>query len=288
MTAIDQKIIKAVAGEFLCTFIFIFSVCANILSMNGNDNSGGNVTNASICTGFTAIAIIFAFGAISGAHFNPAVTLGAIIGKKIDPVQGVLYIVVQLISSVLAVFSLYAFYDDVSDLSFEVPTDGGIKATMMEMLLTFILVFVVFTTAFKYSPSVKKVPSDGEEGAEQEQIGTPSGSLLHKSLEGSPNSNVADVESQNSSTTESDELKDRQSTDTKLALSPIPIGLTLGFLCFLDGGFSGGYFNPARAFGPAVVNSIVGGTSCWSSFLCYVVGDFGGAALAAIVFTALF
>lgn len=283
MTKNPQKTtIKAVTAEFLCTFIYIFSICANMLSMSANDNAG-NVTNMALCTGFTAIAIIFAFGTLSGAHFNPAVTLGAIIGRKIDPILGIIYIVTQLFASILAVFCLYGFYDDVSGLTFEVPSDGGIKATMMEMILTFILVFIYFATSFKFYKQKLTEPSSSE----MEEIGTPSGSLLHKSLETSPNNNsISDVEDQNSSI----ELQENQKEidNARLALCPISIGLTLGFLCFLDGGFSGGFFNPARAFGPAVVNSIVGGTSSWNSFLYYVVGDFGGAALAALLYSTLF
>ncbi len=64
------------------------------------------------------------------------------------------------------------------------------------------------------------------------------------------------------------------SGNTKAGFAPVAIGFTLGFLCLLGGSVSGGAFNPARAFGPALV------TGHFDNHWVYWIGDFMGAALA--------
>ena len=66
------------------------------------------------------------------------------------------------------------------------------------------------------------------------------------------------------------------SGNTKAGFAPIAIGFTLGFLCLLGGSVSGGVFNPARAFGPALISGK------WGRQELYWIADFIGAALAGL------
>ncbi len=207
-----------------------------------NEVKVGSVGGA-ISTAFVAVAIIYAFGPYSGAHFNPAVTAGAMIGGKIDPVLGVLYMVLQLLAGVAAV-GMWSFFlsgsDVAKDLVLAPPANVmPIAAMVMEALLTFILVIVIYNTAMgvKTVATDSDIESDGESGKNQETV------LVQNRA--------------------------------RLNFAPIAIGLTLGFLCFLGGNVSGGAFNPARATAPAILSMKFG--NLW----IYWVGDLCGAVLAA-------
>lgn len=208
---------KALIGEFLCTFIFIFTICANKLSEGRQGVHLGSL-GAGVSTAFVAVAIIYTFGGHSGAHFNPAVTLGAVVGRKINPIMGILYIVLQLLAACAAVGTLIFLYpgSKVADALLLAPDKDATlaEAVAMEATLTFILVLVIYGTAMGVRTATKE--ADLESAAEEDA------ELL-------------------------------TSNKQRMNFAPIAIGLTLGFLCFLGGSVSGGAFNPARATAPALL-----------------------------------
>lgn len=65
-------------------------------------------------------------------------------------------------------------------------------------------------------------------------------------------------------------------------MAPIAIGSTLGFLCLIGSSVSGGAFNPARVFGPAIL------ANQWANVELYFVAGFLGAAVAGILHTQVF
>ncbi|NIP62676.1 MAG: aquaporin [Nitrosopumilaceae archaeon] len=99
--------------------------------------------------------MVYAFGHVSGAHINPAVTIPMIITKKIGVTDGVGYIILQLIGGIAAAFSLKAILPDLgSKVNFGTqggPSDlinGSIgSAFAVEAILTFFLVTVIFMVA---------------------------------------------------------------------------------------------------------------------------------------------
>jgi glycerol uptake facilitator-like aquaporin len=117
-------------------------------------------------------------------------------------------------------------------------------AFFMEIALTFILVYVIFATAFD-TVDTKSDIKISEDGTETKRAGR---NLTIYTTSG----------------------------NTKAGFAPVAIGFTLGFLCLLGGSVSGGAFNPARVFGPAVLS----GT--WSHQELYWIADFIGAALAGL------
>lgn len=78
--------------------------------------SGGNAAIAllgnTIPTGAILVVLILIFGSISGAHFNPAVTLAFAIRKEISPSQSVLYAGVQIIGGIAGVILAHAMFDN--------------------------------------------------------------------------------------------------------------------------------------------------------------------------------
>lgn len=100
-----------------------------------------------------ALAIaITALGPISGAHFNPAVTIGLLVTRKISPVLALLYILGQLIGGVAACLGLAMVLPRSIWEQFSLGTPGvaGIgtgQAVLLEAILTFFLLLAVFGTA---------------------------------------------------------------------------------------------------------------------------------------------
>lgn len=83
---------------------------------------------------------------MSGGHYNPAVTLGAFLRKKLDVLQAVLYIVVQIMGAVVALLLANKMLE--AGFSGVVPEAvDGTKAFIAELVFTFALVSVVLHTA---------------------------------------------------------------------------------------------------------------------------------------------
>jgi aquaporin related protein len=244
MPKFDVHYIRRVAAEFLVTYLFIFTICCNGLSDARSGGAGGSL-GSGVSTGFAAVALIYCFGGLSGAHFNPAVTVGAMAGLKMDIVTGLCYIAVQTAAGIAAVATLIGLFPEAKDNTLKAlllaPPDGvsNWQAFGMEFVLTFMLVMVIYGSAM----GLKTVITD------------------------------TDIESQ-------DEKAELISINKmRLNFAPIAIGLALGYLCFLGGSISGGAFNPSRATAPAVLYGD------YSKLLIYWGGDLLGAIVAALVYT---
>lgn len=143
--------IKSLVGEFLVTYLFLFG------AIYGGSRTG---TIQALNVFLSSTAYIYAFGGISGAHFNPAVTFGALVGQKIDIVQGVLYIVLQLLAGCAAAGTAIAL-----DKSLVANIAGAEVKDIasfigVEIISAFMLVFVIYATAM--GVSAKGIDDDGK------------------------------------------------------------------------------------------------------------------------------
>jgi aquaporin related protein len=240
--------VKAILGELLCTTLFIFVNLANALNFERakGDAQIVNPVVGALCVGFSSVALIYSFADVSGANFNPAVTFATIVTRKTTPLKGLCYIAAQLTGATLACFLLWIIFPSVkgqnpiSLIALTRPEDVSLGGMfLMEFLLSYILVYVIFATAFDtIKPASSKESGTGRPGQRKKlTIYTTSG-------------------------------------NTKAGFAPIAIGFTLGFLAFIGGSISGGAFNPARAFGPALLSGI------WDNQWLYWIADFLGAGLA--------
>jgi glycerol uptake facilitator protein len=148
---------KALIGEFIGTLFLVLlgdGVCCNI-SLNKSGMKGGNTVHILIGWGMAVMVPAFTFGAISGAHFNPAVTIGAALrgGFSWGMVPG--YIVAQCLGGFCGAAILMVLYgdhikatddDDVIRGCF--CTGPSIRNTGLNFLSEFVATFVlVFTLA---------------------------------------------------------------------------------------------------------------------------------------------
>jgi len=97
--------------------------------------------------GLGLLAAIQAAGYVSGGHFNPAVTVGALLDRRIDPMNALGYIVAQVIGAIAAsgVVLLVASQAAVRLTASSYPDDKMVNAFAVEVLLTAIFVLVILT-----------------------------------------------------------------------------------------------------------------------------------------------
>lgn len=98
---------KKSLAEFIGTFWLVFGGCGSALLAAGFPNVGIGLTGVSLAFGLTVVTIAYSLGHISGAHLNPAVTIGLWVGGRFES-KGVLpYIIAQVAGGILAATALY-------------------------------------------------------------------------------------------------------------------------------------------------------------------------------------
>ena len=138
--------VPALVAEAIGTFLFFFIAAGAALAVTGDPAAALLVV--AIAHGVVLAVLVSSFGAVSGAHFNPAVTLGLWIAGKIDVVKGLSYMAVQLLGSAAAGFALLSVFGSVTGA---VPALGSgvdvVEGIALEAIMTTVLLFAVFGTA---------------------------------------------------------------------------------------------------------------------------------------------
>jgi aquaporin Z len=145
----------ALIAEAFGTFLFFFVgagsvVLGDYLATNGG--TGPGLLGVALAHGLVLAVLVSALGAVSGGHFNPAVTLGVWIMGKITPPRAALYVVAQLVGGLGAGLALKVVFADAWQASnIGTPALGaGITPALgigVEAVLTALLVLVVIGTA---------------------------------------------------------------------------------------------------------------------------------------------
>jgi aquaporin TIP len=207
-------------AEFIGAFTLVFAGVGSIAV-------GGSLTDIAFAHGLAIAVMVSALGHISGGHFNPAITFGFLLARRITGFLAVTYWVAQFAGAVVAAAILKGVLpdglDDRAKLGAPVlgPGVGAGAGLVIEIVLTFFLVWVVFATA-----------------------ADPRGTF--KSIAG------------------------------------LAIGLTITMDIFAGGPLTGAAMNPARAFGPQLVQNV------WGDGWVWYLGPLAGAALAALLYEYLY
>jgi len=114
-----------------------------------NGLSGGVITHAGVAIvwGLTVMTVIYAVGDISGAHINPAVTLGFWLARRFPGGLVAPYIVSQCLGALAASLTLSLLFGDNSGLGRTAPSGSALQSFVLEIILTFYLMFVVLNVA---------------------------------------------------------------------------------------------------------------------------------------------
>ena len=197
--------------EFIGTFFLVLTIGMVVLEP-------GAGSFAPIVIGSALMVMVYAGGHVSGAHYNPAVSLAVMLRGKATATEMVGYWVAQVLAAVVASLAVAAFKEGAAVVATIPPTGPSLLA---EFMFTFALAYVVLNVA----------TTRGTEG----------------------NSYYG-----------------------------LAIGFTVLVGAYAVGGISGGAFNPAVAVG-LITMGLVGVESIW----IYLLADFFGAAVAAVLFNAL-
>lgn len=234
---ISKKFLAELIGTFFLVFLGTGSAVVTLLISQSIDplNVGigilgglGDWIAIALVFGLTVMVGIYTLGKISGAHFNPAVTIGLLVTKNIDPTSSIVYIIAQVIGACLGSVALFLCLGDpavaVGGLGATAPGLGVsyTQALIAEFLGTFILMMVIMGVA---------VDEKAEPG-----------------------------------------------------FAGISIGMTVAAVIAVLGAFTGASINPARTFGPYLMDMMLGGQNLWGYFPIYLVGPILGAICAALIY----
>jgi MIP family channel proteins len=152
---IRDRTAAALVAEAIGTFLFFFVGAGSVVLgdyLVANGTSGPGLLGVALAHGLALAVLVSALGAVSGGHFNPAVTFAVWIMGKITPMRAALYLVAQLLGGLAAGLALKLVFTDAWQASnIGTPALGaGISPVMgigIEAVLTSLLILAVIGTA---------------------------------------------------------------------------------------------------------------------------------------------
>lgn len=132
--------------EFIGTFILVFCGTGAIII---NQQTGGVIGHVGIAMtfGLVVMTLIYAFGNISGAHFNPAVTIAFTVARKFESKKTFPYIASQLLGALMSSVLLRLLFPHSELLGATMPSGTEIQSCILEIMLTFFLMLVILNVA---------------------------------------------------------------------------------------------------------------------------------------------
>ncbi len=137
---------KKYLAEFIGTFALIFCGTGAIII---NQETGGVISHAGVAAtfGLIVMCMIYTFGEISGAHLNPAVTIGFVLAGRFEKKEVLPYIGSQIGGAFLATFILKFLFPLNQNLGATLPLGTHIQSFILEIILTFLLMLVILNVS---------------------------------------------------------------------------------------------------------------------------------------------
>jgi MIP family channel proteins len=159
---------RKLVAEFIGTFTLIFAGGGSIIAdkfLHATSQGGVGLLGIAVAHGLAIGIMVTAVGHISGGHLNPAVTIGFWVTKRLSTLQSVAYWFAQLLGAYIAGLLLVMLVPDSSwrpDALGAITPDLALDTTrwhgmVIECILTFFLVFVVFATAVDAKGAFNKI-----------------------------------------------------------------------------------------------------------------------------------
>lgn len=158
-----QKLVAEFGGTFALVFFGVGAISADqFLRSTSNGQSGFGLLGVALAQGLAIAIMVTSLGHISGGHFNPAVTIGFWVTRKFSTFDTLAYWVAQVAGAVAAAYLLRRLpFDAWSSVQLGTPdlANGVTRANgmVLEAVMTFFLVFVVFATAVDAQGAFNKI-----------------------------------------------------------------------------------------------------------------------------------
>jgi len=143
-----RLVMKKYIAEVIGTMVLVFMGCGSAMVL-GCDPDGGHLAVA-LAFGLSIVAMAYVIGSVSGCHINPAVSLGALLDKRITVVEFCGYFIAQVIGAIIGAAKLFAFVKvfGLEDLTGGFGSNGILQGTVwtglgIEIILTFIFVLLI-------------------------------------------------------------------------------------------------------------------------------------------------
>lgn len=137
---------KKYLSEYLGTFILLF--CGTGAAVI-DETTHGSVSHIGIAItfGLIVMAMIYAFGEISGSHINPAVTITFAVAGLFPKKEVIPYLIAQILGAISASLVLQFLFPTSEYLGATIPSGNALQSFILEVILTFILMLVIFQVA---------------------------------------------------------------------------------------------------------------------------------------------
>src|SRR3954453_3955419 len=133
---------RRLAAEGFGTFALVFAGTGAVVV---NEVSGGAVTHVGVALtfGLVVLALVYALGDVSGAHLNPAVTLGFFAARRFPGRSVLSYVLAQCLGALAASGLLRLLFPAHPTLGATLPSGSTIQSFVLEGVLTWVLMFVI-------------------------------------------------------------------------------------------------------------------------------------------------
>jgi MIP family channel proteins len=142
---INRPLARLLAAEFVGTFALVFAGCGAIM-VNAKTGALGHV-GVAITFGLVIMAMIYAVGHISGAHFNPAVTFAFALSRHFPWPRALGYWTAQVLGAIAAAAILRGSLGNIAHVGATLPSGSQGQSFLWELVLSFFLMFVIMAVA---------------------------------------------------------------------------------------------------------------------------------------------
>ncbi len=142
----SRNMSRKLVAEAIGTFALVFAGTGAVIA---NDLTGGAISHVGVALSFGLVimVMVYAVGDVSGAHFNPAVTLAFWLAKRLPGREVAPYIAVQCGAALIASALLRVLFAEHATLGATAPAGSLAQSFTLEVVLTFFLMFVILAVS---------------------------------------------------------------------------------------------------------------------------------------------
>jgi aquaporin Z len=159
-----MTLMKRATAEFIGTFWLVFGGCGSAVLAAKFPGTGIGFLGVALAFGLTVLTMVYAFGHISGGHFNPAITIGMYTARRTPAADVAPYIIAQALGAIAGAGVLYiiasgkagfSLADGFASNGYAEHSPGGyslLACLVAEMVLTFMFLMIILGVTDRRAP----------------------------------------------------------------------------------------------------------------------------------------